>query len=89
MEPISGSAFAAILAQAGVNQSEFARLTGFTARQANNWCRDRAVVPQWAALLALALRELSAEALLILLEELPGTSGDRDVPRRNDGQPVS
>ena len=74
METLSGAAFEAILNQAGLNQAEFGRITGITARQVNNWCRERAAVPRWAALLAIAVRELSVEALSILVEELPPTS---------------
>jgi DnaJ-domain-containing protein 1 len=40
-----------------------------TARQVNNWARGRALVPQWAALLAVALQDFSSEALTISLEE--------------------
>jgi transcriptional regulator with XRE-family HTH domain len=69
METISGSAFAALLSQADVSQAGFARLSGVTARQVNNWCRDRAAVPRWATMLALALRELSVEGLTILYDE--------------------
>lgn len=69
MEPISGSAFTAMLSQADVSQAGFARLSGVSPRQVNKWCRGRAAVPRWAALLALALRELSAEALMIQLDE--------------------
>jgi transcriptional regulator with XRE-family HTH domain len=76
MESISGPTFKAILTQAGVNQAEFARLADVTARQVNNWCQGRAAVPRWAALLAIACRELSAEALAITLDELPRTSGE-------------
>jgi hypothetical protein len=32
-----------------------ADLTGYTARQVNNWCRGRARVPRWAAALAVVL----------------------------------
>jgi DNA-binding transcriptional regulator YiaG len=74
METLSGPAFEAILNQADLNQAEFGRITGITARQVNNWCRERAAVPRWAALLAIALRELSPEALVILLQELSCTS---------------
>jgi transcriptional regulator with XRE-family HTH domain len=70
METISGSAFAALLSQADVSQAGFARLSGVTARQVNNWCRDRAAVPRWATMLALSLRELSVEAITILYDEL-------------------
>ena len=73
METISGSAFTALLSQADVSQAGFARLSGVTARQVNNWCRDRATVPRWATMLALALRELSVEGLTILCDELATT----------------
>jgi transcriptional regulator with XRE-family HTH domain len=58
-----------LLARAGVSQASFARLTGVTARQVNNWARGRALVPQWAALLAVALQDFPPEALTISLEE--------------------
>jgi transcriptional regulator with XRE-family HTH domain len=61
--------FAALLARAGVGQASFARLTGVTARQVNNWARGRALAPRWAALLAGALQDVSAEALTIALDE--------------------
>ena len=61
--------FAALLTRADVSQAGFARLAGVTARQVNNWARGRAGVPQWTALLALALEELTPEMLLITLEE--------------------
>jgi transcriptional regulator with XRE-family HTH domain len=61
--------FDALLARAGVSQASFARLTGVTARQVNNWARGRALVPQWVALLAVALQDVSPEALTIALEE--------------------
>lgn len=70
MEPISGSAFTALLRQADVSQAGFARLSGVSPRQVNKWCRGQAVVPRWAAILALALRQLSAETLAILHDEL-------------------
>ncbi|MEE3499932.1 helix-turn-helix transcriptional regulator [Acidiphilium acidophilum] len=70
MESISGSAFTALLGQADVSQAAFARLTGVSPRQVNKWCRGRAAVPRWAAILALALRELSTETLAILHDEL-------------------
>lgn len=70
MEPITGSAFTALLRQADVSQAGFARLSGVSPRQVNKWCRGRAAVPRWAAFLALALRELSAETLAILHDEL-------------------
>jgi transcriptional regulator with XRE-family HTH domain len=62
--------FDALLARAGVSQASFARLTGGTARQVNNWARGRALVPQWAALLAATLQDFSPEALTISLEEV-------------------
>ncbi len=70
MEPISGSAFTALLRQADVSQTGFARLSGVSARQINKWYRERAAVPRWATVLALALQELSAETLAILHDEL-------------------
>ena len=70
MEPITGSALNALLRQADVSQAGFARLSGVSPRQVNKWCRGRAAVPRWAAILALALRELSAETLAILHDEL-------------------
>jgi transcriptional regulator with XRE-family HTH domain len=82
MKPISGSAFTALLSQADVSQAGFARLSGVSPRQVNKWCRGRAAVPRWAALLAIALRELSAEALTIMLEELPFASSDGTQPQQ-------
>jgi len=73
METISGSALTALLRQADVSQAGFARLSGVTAHQVNNWCGDRATVPRWATMLTLALRELSAEALTILHDGLATT----------------
>ena len=61
--------FTALLARAGLSQAEFARLSGITARQVNNWARGRAVVPAWATLLALALEELSPDLLAIMAED--------------------
>ena len=69
MRTLSGAEFAALLARAGVNQAAFARLVGITPRQVNNWCRGRATVPVWAALIAALLRDQSPEALMITLEE--------------------
>jgi transcriptional regulator with XRE-family HTH domain len=51
--------FTALLARARLSQAGFARLTGVTARQINNWCRGRAAAPRWAALLAITLDELT------------------------------
>ena len=48
MQTLLGTEFAALLTRAGVSQAAFARVTGTTARQVNNWCRGRAAVPSWA-----------------------------------------
>jgi hypothetical protein len=61
--------FVALLARSDVRQAAFARLADVTARQVNNWCRGRAAVPKWAAVLAIALAEVTPEALEIRLEE--------------------
>ena len=53
-----------------ISQAAFARLTGITPRQVNNWCRGRAAVPAWAALVAVLLEDHSPEALTIMLEEV-------------------
>jgi transcriptional regulator with XRE-family HTH domain len=74
MRTLSAEEFADLLAQADLPQAGFARLAGISPRQVNKWCRGHAAVPRWAAVLALAMRELSAEALVILLEELQVTS---------------
>jgi len=59
----------AFLARAGVGQAAFARLSGVTARQVNNWARGKAVAPAWAALLALAPEELSPDLFATLAED--------------------
>jgi transcriptional regulator with XRE-family HTH domain len=69
MRPLLHTEFAALLARAGVSQAGFARLSGLTSRQVNNWCRGRAAVPPWAAALAVLLEAHSPEAIAILLEE--------------------
>lgn len=69
MDQASGDQFTWLLARADISQAAFARQTGLSTRQVNNWCRGRAAVPRWAVLLALAFRELSVEALTILLDE--------------------
>ena len=69
MKTLLHTEFAALLARNGVSQAAFARLTGLTPRQVNNWCRGRAVVPRWAAVLAVLLEERSPEALSLALEE--------------------
>jgi hypothetical protein len=68
MRALLGTEFAALLARADVSQAAFARLSGHTSRQVNNWCRARAAVPRWAAALALLLPDASPEAVLILSE---------------------
>ena len=70
MRALLGTEFAALLARADVSQASFARLSGYTTRQVNNWCRVRAAVPPWAAALAVLLQDTSPEAVQILLEEL-------------------
>ena len=69
MHRLTGPAFATLLARADVSQAAFARLAGVTPRQVNNWCRGRASVPTWAAIIAVVLRDRSPEALTIDLEE--------------------
>lgn len=70
MDSLPGTVFTECLAAAGLTQAGFARLAGISPRQVNKWCRNRAAVPRWAAILALALQEQSAESLAITLEEL-------------------
>jgi DNA-binding transcriptional regulator YiaG len=72
--------FAALLARANVSQAAFARLSGYTTRQVNNWCWARAAVPPWAATLAVLLQDVSPEAIQILLEELQFSW--HETPRR-------
>jgi transcriptional regulator with XRE-family HTH domain len=62
--------FAALLARADISQAAFARLSGYTPRQVNNWARGRAAAPLWAIALAAVLQHTSPEAILILLEEI-------------------
>jgi transcriptional regulator with XRE-family HTH domain len=62
--------FAALLARADVSQAAFARISGYTPRQVNNWARGRAAAPLWAIALAAVLQHTSPEAILILLEEI-------------------
>ncbi len=69
MRTLLHTEFAALLARADIRQAEFAKLTGVTPRQVNNWCRGRAAVPQWAATLAVVLVEFTPEAMAIMLEE--------------------
>ena len=75
MRTLLATEFAALLVRADVSQAAFARLTGVTPRQVNNWCRARAAVPLWAGLLAALLQDHSPEALTIAVEE-----AQRDLP---------
>jgi transcriptional regulator with XRE-family HTH domain len=61
--------FTALLARADISQAGFARLAGVTPRQINNWCRGRAAVPKWAAVMAGVLAEFTPEALEIMIED--------------------
>ena len=69
MKTLPGPTFAARLIQADVSQAAFARLTGISARQVNAWCRGHAVVPRWAAIIALMLPEFTPEMLTLMVEE--------------------
>ena len=70
MRALLGTEFAALLARADVSQATFARLSGYTTRQVNNWCRARAAVPPWPAALAVLLQDAPPKAVQILLEEV-------------------
>jgi transcriptional regulator with XRE-family HTH domain len=61
--------FTTLLARTGVTQAGFARLAGLTPRQVNNWARGRATVPQWAALLVVALDTLTPDSLEVMVED--------------------
>jgi transcriptional regulator with XRE-family HTH domain len=61
--------FAALLARTGTSQAGFARLVGLSPRQVNNWCRGRAAVPFWAAVLAAILEERSPDALEMMVDD--------------------
>lgn len=69
MRALLHTEFAALLARAGVGQAAFARLTGLTPRQINNWCRGRAAVPPWAAALAALLDQHSPDAIEMMVDE--------------------
>src|SRR5260370_15588052 len=69
MRVLLGPEFAALLPRANVSQAAFARTSGYTTRQVNNWCRGRAAVPPWAAVLAMLVQDASPEAIQIRLEE--------------------
>jgi DNA-binding transcriptional regulator YdaS (Cro superfamily) len=79
MRALLATEFAALLARADVSQAAFARLTGVTPRQVNNWCRGRAPVPAWAALVAILLDEQPPEALTIMVEEVRQTLADAEA----------
>jgi transcriptional regulator with XRE-family HTH domain len=75
MRTLLHTEFAALLARADVRQAAFARLTGVTPRQVNNWCRGRAAVPRWAALLAIVLEDTTQDALTIVAEARRAMTG--------------
>ena len=79
MIEMNGGQFVALLSHADSSQAAFARLAGVTPRQVNNWCRDRAAVPAWAALLALILQHHSPAALAIMAEEALRHFSDLDA----------
>jgi hypothetical protein len=65
--------FNAHLARAGIIQASFVCLTVVTARQVSNWTRRRVLVPQWIALLAVALHDVLPQSLTVSLEEAEST----------------
>jgi transcriptional regulator with XRE-family HTH domain len=69
MRALLHTEFAALLARAGVSQATFARMSGYTTRQVNNWCRGRAAVPLWAVALAALLDEHSPDAIEMMIDE--------------------
>jgi hypothetical protein len=69
MRALLHTEFTALLARAGVSQSAFARTSGYTPRQVNNWCRGRAVVPLWAVALAAILDVHSPDAIEMMVDE--------------------
>jgi transcriptional regulator with XRE-family HTH domain len=98
MRTLPHTAFAALLAHAGVSQAAFARLAGLTPRQVNNGACGRAAVPVWAGLLAVVLHDHSPEALTIMFEETAvsilmtaantDTTRPIDTPPSRPGQPM-
>ena len=70
MRALLHTEFAALLARADVSQAAFARISGYTPRQVNNWARGRAAAPPWAIALAAVLQQTSPEAIRIMLEEI-------------------
>jgi transcriptional regulator with XRE-family HTH domain len=69
MRALLHTEFTALLARADTSQAAFARLAGLSPRQVNNWCRGRAAVPPWAAVLAAILEERSPDALEMTVDE--------------------
>jgi len=69
MRALLHTEFTALLARAGTSQAGLARLAGLTARQVNNWCRGRAAVPPWAAVLAAILEQRSPDALDMMVDD--------------------
>lgn len=65
---VTHTEFAALLRAAGLTQAAFARLSGVTSMAANNWCRGRSRVPQWAWVLASAAALVPADDLVIVPE---------------------
>ena len=84
MRALLHTEFTALLARAGVTQAGFARLACLTPRQVNNWARGRAAVPTWAALLLVALDELTPDGLETMVEdaEFAGTRPSASRPMR-------
>ena len=87
MRALLHTEFVAILNRADVSQAGFARLTGITHRQVNNWAKGRAAIPKWAALIAVMMEDHTPEALEIALEaaafswsEVLGIPIGSDVP---------
>src|SRR5271166_6129534 len=56
--------------------------SGLPPRQMNNWCRGRATVPVWAALIGALLQDQSPEALMITLVEATIMVEDAQSPAR-------
>ena len=69
MRALLHTEFAALLTRAGVSQAAFARLSGYTPRQVNNWFRGRAVVPSWAVALVVLLDQHSPDAIELMVDE--------------------
>ena len=88
MRALLHTEFAALLARAGVSQAAFARMSGYTPRQVNNWCRGRAVVPLWAVALAAILDEHSPDAIEMMVDEarLQLARDPRRAARRRRGR---